>query len=353
MDVVTVKVALTIGQKVVKHWKKIVLIVLSFFMFLVIGVMMLVGGDSGNSGTAKVNDAVMAWKPVVSQYAEEYGVPDYVDVLLAIIMVETGGAGLDIMQSSESLGFPPNTITDPIVSINAGVKHFASVVKSAKSNGLDFWTPVQSYNFGSGFNNYVKSNGKQYSFDLASDFSKNLANGRKVKYSNTVADFNGNFRYGYGNMYYVLLVQQYLSPAGGGDIGNADASALGTEAYQNLMNEVMKYNGWPYVWGGSGPKAGFDCSGLVQYSFKKLGYNLPRTAAEQHTNSIPVAEPQPGDLVFFKGTNPSRPAGSITHVGIYVDKQRMYDANNGGVGYSNWNQGYWKQHFAGFGRVVK
>lgn len=352
MDVVTAKVALTLGKQAAKHWKKIVLIVLSFFMFLVIGIMTLMS-NPGNSGTAKVNDAVRAWEPVVRLYAEEYGIPEYVDVLLAIIMVETGGSGLDIMQSSESLGLPPNSITDPIVSIDAGVKHFSSVVNSARSSELDFWTPVQSYNFGSGFNNFVKSNGKQYTFELASNFSKKQANGKTVKYSNPIADFNGNFRYSYGNMYYVMLVQQYLTPVAGGDIGNADASPLGSEAYKALMTEVLKYNGWPYAWGGSSPSTSFDCSGMLQYAFRQLGYDLPRTAAEQHSHSIPVAEPQPGDLIFFKGTNSSRPASSITHVGIYVDEQRMYDASSSGIGYSNWNQGYWKQHFAGFGRVVK
>lgn len=352
MDIVTAKVVLTLGQQAAKHWKKIVLIVLSFFMLLVIGVMSLMG-DSGNSGTAKVNDAVLVWEPVVRQYAEKYGIPEYVDVILSIMMVESGGAGLDIMQSSESLGLPPNTILDPLMSIDAGVKHLASVINNARTNELDYWTPIQSYNFGSGFNNFVKSKGKQYSFELASNFAENLANGKTVKYSNPIADFNGNFRYAYGNMYYVMLVQQYLSPGAGGDIGNADASALGPEVYQALMAEAMKYNGWPYVWGGSGPNVGFDCSGLVQYSFRQLGYNLSRTAAEQYSHAIPITDPQPGDLIFFKGTNPGRPAGTITHVGIYVDTQRMYDANNSGVGFSNWNQGYWKQHFAGFGRVVK
>jgi len=355
MDAVTVKVAITAAQQAKKHWKKLVLIVLAFFMVMVIGVMLLVGGDQGNSGTAKVNEAVLVYKPVVAEYAEKYGIPEYVDVILAIMMVETGGEGLDVMQSSESLGLPPNSISDPIVSIDTGVSHLANVVKNARSQELDFWTPVQSYNFGSAFNNYVKDNGKQYSFELASAFSSKQAGGKTVKYSNPVADFNGNIRYSYGNMYYVMLIQQYLSApgTGTGDIGNVDASALGAETYQALMAEVQKYDGWSYTWAGSSPKVGFDCSGLVQYAFKLLGYDLPRTAAEQEANSIPVADPQPGDLVFFKGTNPSRPASSITHVGIYVDEKRMYDANNGGIGYSNWNQGYWKQHLAGFGRVVK
>lgn len=350
MDAVTVKVTLTIGQQAAKHWKKIVLIVLSFFILILTSVMVLIS-HSGNTGTEKINAEVNAWRPAVQKYAETYGIPEYVDVILAIMMVETGGKGLDIMQSSESLGLPPNTITDPLVSIDAGVSHLSSVIKDAQSKGLDFWTPVQSYNYGSGFNNYINTHGKVYSFDLATNFSKNLANGSTVAYNNPIADFNGNFRYKYGNMYYVMLVQQYMSTGSG--IGNAEASALGTDAYQSLMAEVTKYDGWPYVWGGSSPNVGFDCSGLVQHSYRLIGYSLPRTAAEQYNTSIPVAEPQPGDLVFFKGTNPSRPKNSITHIGIYIDQNRMFDANNGGVGFSNWNQGYWKQHFAGFGRVLK
>ncbi|WP_110925958.1 bifunctional lytic transglycosylase/C40 family peptidase [Bacillus massiliglaciei] len=351
--VTTVKVALTVAQQAKKHWKKIVLIALSIFMLLIFGVMALLSSSSGSSGTANVNEAVMALKPAVIEYAGKYEIPEYVDVILAIIMIETGGKGPDVMQSSESLGLPPNSISDPLVSIDAGVKHLAEVIKDARSSGLDFWTPVQSYNFGTAFNGFIKKNGKQYTFDLASNYAKDMANGKKVKYSNPVAKSNGNFRYSYGNMYYVMLVQSYLSPAAGGDIGNADASALGPEAYQALMAEVLKYNGWTYVWGGSSPNTGFDCSGLMQYSFRQLGYDLPRTAAEQEKHSIPVAEPQPGDLVFFKGTNSSRGASAITHVGIYVDDQRFYAANSSGVGYAKWNSGYWGKHFAGFGRVVK
>ncbi|KGX85179.1 bifunctional lytic transglycosylase/C40 family peptidase [Pontibacillus litoralis] len=354
MNAVTVKVALTLAQQAAKHWKKIVLIVLSFFMLLFSGLMLLIDDSSNQSGTANVNENVMVWKPVVTEYAMKYDVQEYVDVILAIIMVESGGNALDIMQSSESLGLPPNTITDPIISIDAGVKHFSSVIHNARKNELDFWTPVQSYNYGSGFNNFVRENGKKYSFELGTEFAKLYSGGVKVQYSNPVADFNGNWRYQYGNMYYVKLIQQYLSPVGEGNgIGNADASALGSKEYKTLMNEVLKYQGWPYVWGGSSPSVGFDCSGLLQYAFKKLGYDLPRTAAQQHAHSIPVAEPQPGDLVFFKGTNPSRPADSITHVGIYVDENRMFNSNNSGIEYSDWSQGYWGNHFAGFGRVVK
>ncbi|GAF66447.1 putative peptidase [Bacillus sp. TS-2] len=348
MNPLVIKAALTLAQYTKNHWKEIVIILLSF-LFLIFIALGSIFGNSGNSGSGRLSQSVLAWEPVVRDYANEYGIPEYVDVLLAIMMVESRGEGLDVMQSSESLGLPPNTITDPIFSIETGVSHFAKVIEDARSKELDFWTPVQSYNFGQGFNNFVSGRGKEYSFDLASEFSKKLGRGREVKYSNPIADFNGNYRYAYGNMYYVLLIQQFLQPVGG--IGNSDASSLGAAAYEELMNEVMKYNGWGYVWGGANPGVGFDCSGLIQYAYRQIGVILPRTAAEQYRHSVPISNPQPGDLVFFKGTNSSRPSKSITHVGIYIDENRMFDASNSGIGYSNWSTGYWARHFAGFGRV--
>ncbi|SEO07109.1 NlpC/P60 family protein [Terribacillus saccharophilus] len=354
--ITTTKVVLTAGNFAAKHKKKIAIGVVASFLVATMGLVMMTGSDfEVEVGTAKVNEATLAHRPVVEEMAEKFGIPEYVDVILAIIMTETGGDDLDVMQSSESLGLPPGTITDPNYSIEVGVSHFAEVIQSARKMGLDFWTPVQAYNYGGGFNNYVEKNGKKYSFELASSFAQEQSGGTKVDYSNPVADFNGNWRYKYGNMYYVNLIQSYLStPNGaGGDIGNADASPLGMQDYQSLMNEVQKYNGWAYVWGGSKPGVGFDCSGLTQWAYGLLGYKLPRTAAEQHQSAVAISDPQPGDLIFFKGTNPDRPANSVTHVGIYVDENRMYDASSSGVGYHTWSSGYWKEHLAGFGRVAK
>jgi cell wall-associated NlpC family hydrolase len=356
-----VKVSLTAAKFAKKHWKKIVL-VFGIMMLLMVSSFILLLNRGGSSGIANVSADVMQWKPVVSEYADKYGIPEYVDVILAIIQVESGGTGTsDVMQSSESLGLPPNSIEDPIFSIDTGVSHFASVIQDARRRGLDYWTPVQSYNFGSGFNNYVEKNGKTYSFELATAFSKDHANGKKVGYSASVADFNGNWRYQYGNMYYVDLIKQFLSSpdaaglggAEGREIGDASTSALGMQDYKTVMDEVLKYNGRAYVWGGSTPGQGFDCSGLMQWSYNLIGYKLPRTAAEQEKATVKISEPKPGDLIFFKGTNPDRPANSITHVGIYVDEKQMYNAASSGVGYATWSSGYWKKHFAGFGRVTK
>ena len=70
---------------------------------------------------------VLKHQPMVEKYAREYGISEYVNVLLAIIQVESGGTAEDVMQSSESLGLPPNSL-DTESSIKQGCKYFASPV---------------------------------------------------------------------------------------------------------------------------------------------------------------------------------------------------------------------------------
>ncbi|MDQ7860998.1 NlpC/P60 family protein [Peribacillus frigoritolerans] len=56
----------------------------------------------------------------------------------------------------------------------------------------------------------------------------------------------------------------------------------GEQAFNAIITEANKYVGWPYVWGGSDPHRGFDCSGFTQWIFAKVGIKLPRTAQEQY-----------------------------------------------------------------------
>lgn len=122
--------------------------------------------------------------------------------------------------------------------------------------------------------------------------------------------------------------------------------------FDAVMREALKYEGWSYAWGGSNPQSGFDCSGLTQWSFLQANVHLPRTAEAQYqaTKRISAHEVKAGDLIFFKGTYGG--ANHISHVGIVIDQQNMYDSNDGGIGYHNYNAGYWKAHFAGYGRVT-
>ncbi|MCG0665623.1 peptidase M23 [Lactiplantibacillus plantarum] len=112
-----------------------------------------------------------------------------------------------------------------------------------------------------------------------------------------------------------------------------------------LVNAMEKYGATnKYVYGAEGPSA-FDCSGLVEYTLKKLGINFPRTSGEQYKASRYVSNPKPGDLVFFG------PGGS-NHVGVYTGNGEFYSAENerDGMGISKVHGGGYGS-FAGYGRV--
>ncbi len=81
--------------------------------------------------------------------------------------------------------------------------------------------------------------------------------------------------------------------------------------YSHVVPIALQYLGVPYVWGGSSPATGFDCSGFVMYVFAQLGVSLPHHAASQFGYGTPVSRDQlaPGDLVFFDG---------LGHNGIYI-----------------------------------
>lgn len=122
--------------------------------------------------------------------------------------------------------------------------------------------------------------------------------------------------------------------------------------FEEVYESVKKFEGHPYVFGGSNPQAGFDTSGLTMWAFQKAGINLPRTAQLQYdaVQKIPNHDAVPGDLVFFENTYTYNAEQPITHVGIYVGDGRMFDSNSSGVGYSDITNGFWNDHFVGFGR---
>jgi cell wall-associated NlpC family hydrolase len=99
---------------------------------------------------------------------------------------------------------------------------------------------------------------------------------------------------------------------------------------RTMLSAAESRIGDPYVWGAAGPDA-FDCSGLVQWSFRQAGIVMPRVAADQARTgpSVPVSQLQPGDLLFYH-TDPTAP-DYISHVAIYLGGGRMLQAPQTGM----------------------
>ena len=116
---------------------------------------------------------------------------------------------------------------------------------------------------------------------------------------------------------------------------------------------ALTYLNMPYLWGGSSPSTGFDCSGLTWYVFKQQGINLPRVAADQAKVGTPIptiAELLPGDTVFFADSS-----GYIHHMGLYMGDGKMVHSPRTGdvVKVSDITTGYYLRQFAGGRRYAK
>ncbi|SCC45246.1 lysozyme family protein [Bacillus mycoides] len=179
--------------------------------------------------TKNLPQQVLRWQPMVESECAAQGVSELVPYVLGIIMVESDGNSEttpDIMQSSESQGWPMNTIKNPKDSIYYGVKHLKGAFDDAKKNGItDLSAIVQSYNFGRAYLRWLASNNKQHSLPVADLYSKTVVapslgntTGAMVRYSNPIAvAYNGGYRYkNGGNFFYAEIVKQYVDFNAGG-----------------------------------------------------------------------------------------------------------------------------------------
>lgn len=119
----------------------------------------------------------------------------------------------------------------------------------------------------------------------------------------------------------------------------------------DLIKSAMGLLGVAYRFGGTSPSSGMDCSGFMQYIFRKsLHVNLPRTAAEQATMGTAVSRSdlQPGDMVFFN-TSGRR----ISHVGLYIGGNRFIHAPRTGktIEITSLDNKYWSARYVSARRV--
>jgi cell wall-associated NlpC family hydrolase len=153
-----------------------------------------------------------------------------------------------------------------------------------------------------------------------------------------------------------LAVALRAAPAAIGHWEPSAATQLPPATGAGPVEVARHYLGVPYVFGGTNPATGLDCSGLVQLVYGQVGLPLPRTAQQQFTATVRVPQDQlqPGDLVFFARTY-TDPHDWITHVGIYIGGGQQINAPTTGqvVSIQPVFSGFWGAHYAGGGRVPR
>jgi len=199
--------------------KKIVIGLLIVVLILLLFMGMAVAGgmtDSEEVEGVGLSDAVLAFRPLVDELAAEHGVSAYVWHLLAIIQVESGGLGLDIMGQA---AFMSGDVM-PEGSIRTGVMRFANLREQGRQLGVDIGTVVQAFDFGITFLSYVQRGSGVFTLELAMSYARARSGGDRVDDRHPlVVVTNGGWRYDFGNMFYAMHVSRYLTsaaPRGGG-----------------------------------------------------------------------------------------------------------------------------------------
>ncbi|MFJ4052271.1 MULTISPECIES: C40 family peptidase [Pseudomonas] len=138
-----------------------------------------------------------------------------------------------------------------------------------------------------------------------------------------------------------------------GQVHNLPVAAMSPKQSSDVLSRAVNVLGTPYVWGGSSPKKGFDCSGLVKYAFNEVAdVDLPRTSnamAKGHGVKVAKSDLKPGDLIFF-----NIKSRRVNHVAIYLGNDRFIHAPRRGkrVSIDNLSKPYWQKHYVVAKRVL-
>ena len=319
---------------------------------LLLVIMVGIVGGAAFSGSSESSEAlsqeVLSYTATIQKYANQYGIPEYVSVIQAIMMQESGGRGTDPMQSSECpyntrYANSPNAIQDTDYSIQVGIQYYADCLKEAgctSPQDMDkLKLSLQGYNYGNGYITWVIRKYGGYSAENA------------LQFSNEQAASHGWSAY--GDPEYVPHVLRYYSSGGlfaglfggNGQIVSVALTQLGNEGGQKFWSwyGFDSHVAWCACFASwCGDQAGLIESGkMPKFSLCDDGIAWFQSKGKWKSRGY---SPAPGTLIFFDWNGD----GTSDHVGI-VEKtegstvytvegnssdavnKRSYDINNGTI----------------------
>ena len=274
----------------------------------------LFGGGSGSNAYTPVSAEVEAYEPFIQKYAKQYGIPEYVELIKAVMMQESGGRGLDPMQAAEgsfNTRYPhePNGIKDPEYSIECGVQELKAALISAEvENPIDMEHikfALQGYNFGDGYISWAKTNYGGYSYANAVEFSTMQAS--RLGWDS------------YGDTQYPAHVLRYYP------YGRAFTSGGNQAIVEVALTQLGNEGGQPY-WSWYGFEGRVEwCACFVSWCADQCGY-IESGIIPKFAGCVDGAnwfkgngqwqdrnyEPQAGNIIFFDWEGD----GETDHVGI-------------------------------------
>lgn len=291
----------------------IAVVIIMIVVLLGSAVAMFGGGSESNTYT-QVSAEVEAYDPLIRQYAKQYGIPEYVELIKAVMMQESGGRGLDPMQAAEgsfNTRYPhePNGIQDPEYSIQCGVQELKAAIISAKvENPVDMERiklALQGYNFGNGYISWAVSNYGGYSYANAVEFSARQAERLgwnsygDTQYPNHVLRY-----YPYGRAFTAggnqVIVEVALTQLG----NEGGAPYWSWYGFDSRVEWCACFVSW------CADQCGYIESGVIpKFSACVDGVSWFRSSGQWQDRNY---EPQAGDIIFFDWDGD----GTSDHVGI-------------------------------------
>ena len=286
------------------------------FLLVFILIMGIIAGaafSSSSESSESLSDEVLAYTSVIQQYASQYGIPEYVSAIQAIMMQESGGRGTDPMQCSESpyntrFSHSPGSITDPNYSIEVGVQTFADCISQAGCSSPQDMDKLklawQGYNYGNGYigwalqrGGYTEANALQFSQEQAASHGWSS----------------------YGDPEYVPHVMRYYSG------GSLFAGLFGSQQIVSVAMGQIGNSGGQKFWSWYGFDSHVEwCACFVSWCADQSGLI--------ESGKVPKFSLCSSGVTWFQGKNKWQSGGTTPSAGMIIFFDWDHDGNSDHVG---------------------